>query len=234
LSYIAASAALPLWDIDLVAWDHSLGLDWKGWLATMNATPWLHAILAITYNSFAIQTTAIVFVLAITGHTLQLRIFILSFILMTLSTIAISSLMPAQGVWGYLHVSALDSPTVVPITRDLPLPVFFGLRDGTYRQLVAQGAEGIISFPSLHAALGLLFIMATWSVRYIRWFGFLLNVPMIAATPVDGSHYFSDVVAGLAIAMLNWIVVRHFVVDYMGVSRPAEIKSNAIVTSTLR
>ena len=32
---------------------------------------------------------------------------------------------------------------------------------------------------------------------------------MIAATPVDGSHYFSDVAAGLAIAALSWIAVRH-------------------------
>jgi membrane-associated phospholipid phosphatase len=31
---------------------------------------------------------------------------------------------------------------------------------------------------------------------------------MIAATPVDGSHYFSDVAAGLTIAALSWIGVQ--------------------------
>ena len=40
------------------------------------------------------------------------------------------------------------------------------------------------------------------------WIAALLNLAMIAATPVDGSHYFSDVIAGLAIAVLSWIAVR--------------------------
>jgi membrane-associated phospholipid phosphatase len=192
----------------------------------MNEAPWLNTILAITYNGFAIQTTAIVFVLAKTGHALQLRILILSFTLLTLITIAISTLMPAQGVWGYLHLSAINSPTVVPTTRDLPLPVFFGLRDGTYRQLVAQGAEGIISFPSLHAALARSSVYNSnlaSSAHCLVWIS--TERAMIAATPVDGSHYFSDVFAGLALAMLSWIVVRHFVVSYMRLSRPAEINS---------
>jgi len=136
--------------------------------------------------------------------------------------------MPAQGVWGYLHLSALDSPAIVPITRDLPLPVFFGLRDGTFRQLVAEGAEGIISFPSLHAALGLLFIFALWPVRYIGWISVLLNLAMIAATPVDGSHYFSDVAAGLTIATLSWIAVSH-ILAHTGLVRP---RSLTMVTKT--
>ena len=208
LSYVGASAAFPLWDGDLAALDHRLGLDWMAWLATMNAVPWLHTMLAAAYASFAVQTTAVVIVLGIAGQALRLRIFILSFMLLTLVTIAIAAVMPAQGVWGYLHLSALDSPAIVPITRDLPLPAFFGLRDGTLRQLVAEGAEGIISFPSLHAALGLLFAFALWPVRYAGWIGALLNLAMIAATPVDGSHYFSDVIAGLAIAVLSWIAVR--------------------------
>jgi len=208
LSYVGASAAFLLWDINLAALDHRLGLDWMAWLAIMNAAPLLHAILAAAYASFAVQTTAIVIVLAISGHALRLRIFILSFMLLTLVTIAISTVIPAQGVWGYLQLSALDSQAIVPTTRQLHLPVFFGLRDGTFRHLVAEGAEGIISFPSLHAALGLLFIFALWPVRYVGWISVLFNLAMIAATPVDGSHYFSDVVAGLILAALSWIAVR--------------------------
>jgi hypothetical protein len=70
----------------------------------------------------------------------------------------------------------------------------------------------------LHAALGLLFIFALWPVRYIGWISVLLNLTMIAATPVDGSHYFSDVVAGLTIAALSWIAVRH-IVSQIGLTR---------------
>ncbi|MHC2580233.1 membrane-associated phospholipid phosphatase [Bradyrhizobium diazoefficiens] len=208
LSYVAASAAFPLWDSEFAVLDQRLGFDWMAWLAAMNAAPLLHRILAGAYASFAVQTTAVVLVLAAAGHALRLRIFLLSFVLTTLLTIGVSAFMPAQGVWGHLHLSAVDSPAIVPMTRDLPLPVFFGLRDGTFRHLVAEGAEGIISFPSLHAALGLLFLLALWPVRYVGWIAVLLNVAMIAATPVDGSHYFSDVAAGLAIALLSWITMQ--------------------------
>ncbi|RTE89427.1 phosphatase PAP2 family protein [Bradyrhizobium sp. LVM 105] len=208
LSYVAASAALPLWDNEFAALDRRLGFDWMSWLDAMNAAPLLHRTLAFAYASFALQATAIVLVLAAAGHALRLRVFMLSFVLTTLVTIGVSTLMPAQGVWGYLHLSSVDSPAIVPVTRDLPLPVFFGLRDGTIRQLVAEGADGIISFPSLHAALGLLFLLALWPVKYVGGIAALLNVAMIAATPVDGSHYFCDVIAGLAIALLSWIAVQ--------------------------
>ncbi|CAN5227163.1 phosphatase PAP2 family protein [soil metagenome] len=211
LSYIAASAGLPLWDATYAAWDRSIGFDWNGLLATMNMYPALHVIFAIAYASFFVQATVTVVALAIANHPVRLRVFILSFMLATLITIAISAVMPAQGVWGHLHLSAHDYPAITPATRDTHLAVFHGLRDGTYNSLVADGAAGIITFPSLHAALGLLFIFALWPVRYLRWVVTALNVIMIASTPVDGGHYLCDTIAGLAIALLCWSAIRRIV-----------------------
>jgi membrane-associated phospholipid phosphatase len=131
----------------------------------------------------------------------------MSFVFTTLVTIAISTVMPAQGAWGHFHLSVQDYPAIAPVTQSLHLPVFHGLRDGTLRRLVADGAEGIITFPSLHTALGVLFIFALWPVRNLRWIAALLNIVMIAATPIDGGHYFCDVIAGMTIAVLCWIVL---------------------------
>ncbi len=114
--------------------------------------------------------------------------------------------MPAQGVWGHMGLSA-GHYTISPVTRELHLAIFHGLRDGTFRNLVAQGAEGIITFPSLHTAVAVLFIIAMWPVKYLRWVALLVNVAMIAATPIDGGHYFTDVIAGAAVAALCWISV---------------------------
>jgi membrane-associated phospholipid phosphatase len=208
LSYIAASAAYPLWDAELTAWDRRLAFDWLNWLAFMNAWPALHMITKIAYGSFAVQTTMIVMALGMTGRSVHMRLFILALFSTTLVTIAISALMPAQGVWGAWHLSLNDAPAIIPTTRDLPLPVFFGLRDGSYRLLVGDNAEGVISFPSLHAALGLLFILGLWPMKRLRWVGLLINLVMIAATPVEGSHYLSDVLAGLAVAALCWSAVQ--------------------------
>jgi membrane-associated phospholipid phosphatase len=208
LSYIAASASFPLWDTQLAGWDRRLGFDWMDWLALMNAVPFLHTVTKIAYSSFAVQTTMVVMALGFFRRTLHMRIFILALFATTLVTIGISALFPAQGVWGAWHLSLSDSPAIVPVTRDLPLPVFFGLRDGSYRQLVADTAEGIISFPSLHAALAILFMFALWPVKWLRWIAICLNLAMIAATPIDGSHYFVDVIAGVVISTLCWSLVR--------------------------
>jgi membrane-associated phospholipid phosphatase len=212
LSYIAASAGLPLWDNSLVAWDLSLGLDWMAWLAFMNKHPTLHWICVAAYSSFLFQTAITVLALAVTGHIVRLRLYVLSFILATLIMIAVSAVMPAQGVWGYLKLSPENYPAITPVTEDLHLAVFRGLRDGSFRHLVARGAEGIITFPSLHTAGGLLFIFAMWPVKYLRWIAMLLNITMIAATPIDGGHYFSDVIAGAVVAALCWAAARRLLI----------------------
>jgi membrane-associated phospholipid phosphatase len=211
LSYIAASAGLPLWDNNLVAWDRNLGFDWMAWLAAMNAHPNLHLAFRFAYLSFTLQAIITILALAFANHLARLRSFILGFMLAALVTIAISALMPAQGVWGQLHLATNNYPNIDPATQSTHLAVFHGLRDGSFRTLMALGSEGIIAFPSLHAALGLLFMVAIWPVPYLRWIMIVLNFLMIAATPIDGGHYFSDVIAGLAITVLCWLVATHCV-----------------------
>jgi membrane-associated phospholipid phosphatase len=62
-----------------------------------------------------------------------------------------------------------------------------------------MNSEGIITFPSLHAALGLLFAAALWRVRGIKSAALVLALTLIA-TPAYGRHYFADVIAGVAAA----------------------------------
>lgn len=219
LSYVAASAALPLWDAELMTWDRDLGLDWMALLSAMNTHADLHPAFRFAYASFAIQATTTVLALAFANHLIRLRRFLLGFMLATFVTIAVSAVMPAQGVWGHLHLATHDYPNIAPVTQSTHLAVFHGLRDGSFRELMAQGAEGIITFPSLHAALGLLFILAMWPIPYLRWAAVALNVLMIAATPVDGGHYFSDVIAGLAIALACWAVAARCIERPRSVAR---------------
>jgi membrane-associated phospholipid phosphatase len=150
----------------------------------------------------------VVLSLALVGRLQGLRIFMLSFAIAALITIAISALVPAEGVWGYYRLHAAAYPDIVPATRELHLPIFHGLRDGTFRTLMATGAEGIITFPSLHAALALLLTAALWPVPVLRWFGLAINLVMLISIPVDGGHYYLDILAGLAVAMVSLAAAR--------------------------
>jgi membrane-associated phospholipid phosphatase len=66
---------------------------------------------------------------------------------------------------------------------------------------MAVGSEGIITFPSLHAALAVIVAAVLWPIPVLRWPVLGVNALMLAATPIDGSHYFIDVVAGIVLAL---------------------------------
>jgi PAP2 superfamily len=206
LSYLAASANLPLCDHGLDAVDRALGLDWKGLLDWMNASPLTYAALRPIYLSLTLQMTTVVLCLAFSGRLLWLRIYTLAFICAALISIAVSAVLPAAGAWPYHGLGTSDSE-ILPAVR-ASWPVFYGLRDGTFRLLVAVGSEGIITFPSLHAALAVIVVAALWPVAVLRWVFLALNTAMLVATPIDGSHYFIDVAAGVALAALSLMVAQ--------------------------
>jgi hypothetical protein len=204
LSYLAAAAgaAIPLQDAAFDAIDRALGLDWMALLAWMNDAPVLYAMLRPIYSSLTLQMTLAVLCLAYTGRLLWLRAYTLAFMLAALITIAISGVLPAAGVWLHYGLTEADSPRVLPVVSTV-WPVFTGLRDGSMRALVAVGAEGVITFPSLHAALAVIMIAALWPIAVLRWVILTVNTIMLAATPIDGAHYFIDVFAGVAVAALS-------------------------------
>jgi hypothetical protein len=211
LSYVAASAALPLRDATFDAMDRALGIDWQALAAALERWPALHHGLRIVYLSLSVQMTAVVLLLGFTGRLSWLRVYMLAFLFAAFTTIAMSALLPAQGAWLHHGIMAAD-PAMLPVSSS-SWPVFHSLRDGSVRTLMAVGAQGIITFPSLHAALAVILIAAFWPVPKVRWYGFAINAVMLMATPVDGSHYIVDVLAGIAIAALcllaaRWLVIR--------------------------
>ncbi len=208
LSYLGASLALPLQDRILDATDRALGLDWPAMLAWMDAHAALHPAFRGIYLSLMPQTIVVVLVLAFTARLVWLRVFTLSFFLAAVITIAIAALLPAEGVWGYHGLAVSDNPNIMPATRDLHLPIFRGLRDGSFRWLMASGSEGIITFPSLHAALAVIMTAGLWPMRGLRWLGLAFNVTMLVSIPLDGGHYFTDMLAGGATAWLSLSIAR--------------------------
>ena len=206
LSYIAASANLPLCDAALDTMDRALGFDWKALLAWMNTAPILYRVLRPIYLSLTLQMTTVVLCLAFSGRHLWLRTYTLAFLCAALVCIAISAALPAAGAWPHYGPTASHSGILPTVSTSWP--VFYGLRDGSFRVLVAIGSEGIITFPSLHAALAVLVTAALWPVRYLRWAAVILNTAMLIATPIDGSHYFSDVLAGVALAALSLLIAQ--------------------------
>ncbi|MGD9843916.1 MAG: phosphatase PAP2 family protein [Variibacter sp.] len=208
LSYLAAALNFPLRDGLFDAADRALGFDWAALLAWMNARPSLFAVLDLAYASFLPQAAVTVLCLSFRDQAQRLRTFMLAFVATTLITIAISGVLPAHGVWMHQGLQA-EAGSILPASHT-SWAAFGALRDGTLRLLVASGSEGIITFPSLHAALGVIFLLALWRVPFVRWAAVVVNGLMVAATPIDGSHYLVDVIAGVATALTCWYGAHAF------------------------
>jgi PAP2 superfamily len=220
LSYVAAAAALPLQDAAFNSMDRALGLHWRELLALMQQWPALHIVMRVIYMSMMPQMAAVVLLLGFTGRLAWLRVYMLAFIFAALITIAVSALAPAEGVW--LHDGIKNAnPALLPVSHT-SWPVFLGLRDGSVRALMAMGADGIITFPSLHAALAVILIAAFWPVPIARWLSGGLNTLMLFATPIDGSHYFVDVFAGVGIGIVSLLAARALVARLAAHPAPAK------------
>jgi hypothetical protein len=206
LSYLAAAVAAPLQDHAFDAADRILGFDWVAMAASVNAHAPVRAILQLIYVSLMPQAVIAILALALSGRLRSIRVFMLSFVFAALLTIAISALIPAEGAWLYDGLKA--SVAVQLPDSHTSWPTFLGLRDGSVRDLVGLGAEGIITFPSLHAALAIILLATFWPLAALRWPGVIINVLMLVATPFHGSHYFVDVLAGVVIAALALVAAR--------------------------
>lgn len=211
LSYVAAAAtgSWPLQDAALNHFDLSIGFDWLGLLGVMKSWPDFHRAMRLVYISLSVQMTVVVLLLGFTGRLAWLRVYTLAFMFAAIITIAISALVPAQGVWMHDALTTAD-PRLLPISRGA-WPVYASIRDGGYRMLMAMGAEGIVTFPSLHAGLAVILIAAFWPVPVARWIGGTLNALMLVATPIDGAHYLADILAGVAVALISLAAARALV-----------------------
>jgi PAP2 superfamily len=209
LSYLAATAGFPLQDALFDAWDRQLQLDWSWLMSFIAARPSLQFVLLLAYSSFAVQAVTTILALGVTGQLARLTTFVIAFIATTLITIGVSAVLPALGPWLFLDFHPAMANGFLP-TSSTSWPVFIGLRDGTFHTIHGLRSEGIITFPSLHAALGLLFATALWRITMVKWMAIVLNGLMLVATPAYGSHYFVDVLAGVMVAAACWIAAARF------------------------
>jgi hypothetical protein len=211
LSYMIAAHGGPFWDVRLQQWDQSLGLDWRGYLAWVNARPLLGTAYHFAYVSLIPQTIAVIVGLGFARKTKELRIVVFAAILAGTITICLSGLTPAVSNFAFLGLGPSDYPNLHPAAAFIHMADLEGLRSGTLRTLSLDHMQGIITFPSYHAALATVFLWGFFHVPVLRWPGLIVATLTLLATPIDGGHYFVDVVAGSAIAVASLRVAHRLV-----------------------
>jgi hypothetical protein len=209
LTYIAAAADFPPQDANLLRMDRALGLDWAAYVGFVNDRPALAAWLSYGYTMIRWPLFAIPVLLAAAHRYRRIAQFTLAFALALIATTIVSAMVPAIGVYQQIGLDPSELKNLDPSAYLDQLRDFEPVRDGSLRHLDLLKLAGIVTFPSFHAASALLYAWALWPVRWMRPITLLANGAMLASAPIDGGHYFADLVAGLAIAGLAvWVARR--------------------------
>lgn len=206
VSVILASTDLPLQDDVLQNLDRGLlGFDWHWIIQVSKDCPNVMLILSYCYTSLTLQPLVLLACLFLLDRFHAAKTFCVAWVATLAISVAIFPLVPAVG--GYLHNDVTQDQTHVLVAAAWRhVEILAPVRDGALRSLSADTLEGIITFPSFHAAAAVLLAWGFWHLSYVRWPALALNLAMLASTPFVGGHYLVDVAAGCVIAILTLIV----------------------------
>ena len=186
LTYLAATSDFPLQDATLSRVDQMLGFDWKAWHNAAVAHAPVRESLIFAYKAFNFEPIAIIPVLALTDRGGN-REFILNTIVALAITTVLFVVVPAYGpAEAFGDVSPWH-------------PVLDSLRAGKHGPM---GFAGIITFPSFHACMAVLYTVAMRGTRVGLLIAGSLNLLVLISTVPMGNHYLVDVIAGCCVAVI--------------------------------
>jgi PAP2 superfamily len=151
LSYLGAMTDLPLRDSEIIWLDKALGFEWLHVMEVLDHFPEALRILGAAYATFTPQLVGISLVLLIFRRTRDLDRFLVTFLCAAILAEAASVLAPTLGPMATLgkNIAFVNLPHIGRGTAD----IIMDLREGVLRTISLTSLDGIISFPSLHAAV---------------------------------------------------------------------------------
>jgi PAP2 superfamily. len=197
---LTGSIVLPEWDKTFASWDLALGFHWLYWYHVVQSTPALHLVLKTVYGLLSIEIAALIVALPLSDHVRAGRRLVLWYAAVATTCIGIGLLMPARGAFVFYHLPVMKHTAYVPVMADL--------RNGSLHTINLMDPQGLVVFPSFHAALAVLCAAGAWSWKYLRYPFLMLNLLIILSAPSQGGHYGVDVLAGIAIALATIYFVR--------------------------
>ncbi len=206
LSYQATATSHPLMDAYLAAGDAVLGFDWAAYVGRLNEHPWIASVLSYAYFSLNIQFLLLPAILALTARSGRLQEFVAHFGLAGCLTCLIMMAVPAAGTFDFYHPSPDLLSSFGPGASTRHLEQLHALR--MLKPFLIEHPEGLVTFPSFHAALAAIFVYSVRGIRYVALPVYILNAVLILAALPEGGHYLVDILAGFAVAAVSIQTVR--------------------------
>ena len=201
-TYLAMLPSMPLADEKLAQIDAMFGFHWWTFVHFVDGLPWLAAFLSFAYQSFTIQLFMLPILLGSIGQAKRAYWMMSSYALIGLCAAIVAVWFPAVGAFPHNQIGPENLENINIFYGYFFLEQFHGVRDNPNFVFDINDAAGIITFPSVHAAVAALCAWAAWNVRPVRYPVMLLNVGMAVSAVSHGSHYLVDALAGVPLAFV--------------------------------
>lgn len=195
-SYVAMKQSGALTDGFLDRADRMMGFSWPAIRAVVDQQPIFLSILTYAYRFCGPMPVIIVALLCTTGRAAHCYKFIRIFSAALVVTIGVALFFPAVAAFAFYEYSPVPGNAVHYGA------IIAGLRDGSLTAIDIRDLGGILTFPSFHATMAILFAWALWPIRRARGVAVIVNSLMwFSAVPIGG-HYVIDILGGSVIAIL--------------------------------
>lgn len=208
-NHLTTTLPFPMADAHLAAWDAAIGFDWLAYVRWIDGQPWLLSAMALSYNGLT-GYTCILFLFLAAGRESEARCreLVELFLSTALVCSSIGALLPALAPMGYYAPPGELFNHITTNTGCGHIPFLEALRNDPAHVLDLSRLPGLVTLPSFHTAMGVLAIYCARGTHWLFVPMVVVNLIMIASTPVFGSHYAVDVIAGAAVAIGAILVHR--------------------------
>ncbi len=196
-SYPLAAGRQSFVDPALERIDLKLHFHWIRWYELVADHAWLQPVERMAYLSIFCTPAVLFGYFAWTGRRAESRLFIATFGVAALITLALFPLMPAAGPFATLWHGTMPYMPLSALYQD---QVILALRHHAIHAIDLGALHGLVCAPSFHAASAVLYMATAWRIAPLRWPVTALNIAMLLATPVEGTHYLADLLCGMIVA----------------------------------
>src|SRR5699024_10515406 len=185
----------------LADWDKFFGFDWQAYFYFVQGHRLIQAILGLGYKSLSVCSVLAFCILVVRGEARRTRFFLEIFLFTAVLCAAIGMFFPAKGSIASFFGDAITWLNLGSLPGVYHLEHLYQLRSGLPFALDLYNLPGLVTFPSFHTAAAVVLAASFWRTRLFPLMA-AYAVVVIASTPVLGGHYFVDILAGTALALL--------------------------------
>lgn len=197
-SYAAASGTHGFADDRLAASDRLLRFDWLALYELVIHHPWLQRLGALSYGSVFVSPLVLLVWFAWHDEKPRARLFLLTFWISIVLTLALFPLFPARGALAFLWHGPVPYMPTNGLYQGAIIPE---LRSHTLTMIDLTAVKGLVCAPSFHTVCAIIFMVSAWPFAALRRVLVPLNLAMLMSTPIEGTHYLSDMLLGAMVAI---------------------------------